>query len=82
MSTITAEMGVGLRLAGTELQFLLLLICLVYGKATNPDDINFSEQYKTMEHLTANNIAKTVRVCCVTHAKNLMCYKEGDRPKK
>jgi len=29
MSTITAEMGVGLRPAGTELPFPLLLICLV-----------------------------------------------------
>jgi len=69
MSTITAEMGVGLRPAGTELQFLLLLICLVHGKATNSDDINFSEQHKTMQHLIANITAKTVSVCCVTHTK-------------
>jgi len=62
MSTITAEMGVGLRPAGTELQFLLLLICLVYGEATNSDDINFAEQHKTMQHLIENNIAKTVSV--------------------
>jgi hypothetical protein len=70
MSTITAETGVGLRPAGTQLQFVLLLICSVYGKATNSDDIRkLSEQYTTMQHLTANDIAKTVSGCCVTHTK-------------
>jgi len=75
MSNISAEMGVVLRPAGTELQFRLLLICLVYGKAANSDDINVSEQHKTVQHLTANNIAKTVSVCVcvVTYAKKSKC---------